>query len=253
MTDRTVLVTRPAGQGDRLCERLSAEGFLPVHQPLLEIEFKTEPDPLQRQQIMDLDQYQHIIFVSSNAVRCGMEWIEQFWPQLPAGLHWYAVGSASADLLESYGVAVHCPQQMDSEGLLALPPLQDLQGHKLLIVKGDGGRAVLKQRLSERGGRVENLSAYRRRQPQLEPDALGQLFIEKQFAAVLLSSGEGLGNMVSLLGPRAADIVAESILVVPGQRVAELAAESGFQRIAVAENATDEAMMRVVVERCRCE
>ncbi len=253
MADRAVLVTRPAGQGEELCERLRAEEFLPVHQPLLVIEFKAEPDPQQRQQIMDVDQYQHIIFVSSNAVHCGMAWIEQFWPQLPVSLNWYAVGSASASLLESHGVPVLCPSQMDSEGLLALPQLQDLRDQRLLIVKGDGGRGLLQQRLAERGGRVDELCAYRRCLPLLESGALSQLFADKQFAAVLLSSGEGLDNMVSLLGVRAVDIVAESLLVVPGQRVAELAAESGFQRIAVAENATDEAMMRVVVERCSSE
>ena len=52
--------------------------------------------------------------------------------------------------------------------------------------------------------------------------------------------------MLSLLGERAVDIVADSMLVVPGQRVAELAAESGFRHIAVSENATDEAMLRAL-------
>ncbi|MCY4426002.1 MAG: uroporphyrinogen-III synthase [Halieaceae bacterium] len=241
-----VLVTRPAGQAQALCERLRAAGFHPVHQPMLKIRGCAEPAAEQRQRLMELDQYQWVIFVSGNAVKFGMNWIEQFWPQLPLGINWYTVGSGSAEALSAHGLAVNSPQRMDSEGLLAEPALQSLNGEKVLIVKGEGGRNLLQQRLRERGAKVDLLSAYQRLPPDLAAQQLKDLFEQHSFAAVLISSGEGLTNMLSLLGERAVAIAADSRVVVPGQRVAELAAESGFRRIAVSENATDEAMLRAL-------
>ena len=243
-----VLVTRPAGQAQTICERLRDAGFHPVHQPMLKILGCAEPAAEQRQRVMELDQYQWVIFVSGNAVKFGMNWIEQFWPQLPVGINWYTVGSGSAEALSAYGLAVNSPQRMDSEGLLAEPALQSLNGEKVLIVKGEGGRNLLRQLLRERGAKVDLLTVYRRLPPDLAPQQLKDLFEQHNFAALLISSGEGLTNMLSLLGEQAVAIVADSRVVVPGQRVAELAAETGLRRITVSENATDEAMLRVLQE-----
>ena len=154
-------MTRPAGQAQTICERLREAGFLPVHQPMLKIRGCAEPAAEQRQRVMDLDQYQWVIFVSGNAVKFGMNWIVQFWPQLPVGINWYTVGSSSADLLSAFGLAVNSPQRMDSEGLLAEPALQALNAEKVLIVKGEGGRNLLRQRLLERGAKVDLLTVYR--------------------------------------------------------------------------------------------
>ena len=100
MARDAVLVTRPAGQAQTICERLRDAGFHPVHQPMLKILGCAEPAAEQRQRVMELDQYQWVIFVSGNAVKFGMNWIEQFWPQLPVGINWYTVGSGSADLTQ---------------------------------------------------------------------------------------------------------------------------------------------------------
>ena len=130
--------------------------------------------------------------------------------------------------------------------MLAEPALQSLNGEKVLIVKGEGGRNLLRQLLRERGAKVDLLTVYRRLPPDLAPQQLKDLFEQHNFAALLISSGEGLTNMLSLLGEQAVAIVADSRVVVPGQRVAELAAETGLRRITVSENATDEAMLRAL-------
>ena len=250
MADRSVLVTRPLGQAESLCQHLQAQGYSPVHQPMLTIEQSPQPEPLQRQLLMNLDQYQHLIFISGNAIRCGMAWIEQFWPQLPVGLRWYTIGAASAKLLSSYGISPIHPQQMNSEGLLALPELQSLRDARVLIIKGDGGRAHLLQQLQDRGARVEELCAYQRRPPQLLAADFQEQLREHNFSAILLSSGEGLDNMMSLLGEQGAELVAQSLIVVPGERVAESAAQNGFRNIVTADNATDEAMLRALTKNC---
>ena len=241
---RTVLVTRPAGQADRLCELLSKAGYRALHQPMLDIVEHQVLQPAQRQQLLDLDQYQHIVFISANAVRCGMSWIEQFWPQFPAAVSWYAVGDSSARLLLDYGItAIKPARRMDSDGLLALDGLRQVGGQKILIVKGEGGRPTLEDRLLQRGARVDLLEVYQRQAPNLDAECLPALFTDYNFFAVLISSAEGLNNMLELLGHEALKLIGDCCMIVPGERLRTQAESAGIQRLVVALNATDQSML----------
>ena len=117
--------------------------------------------------LLHLDQYQHVIFISSNAVHFGMALIEDHWPQLPLGLTWYAIGGATAAKLEHFGIEAITPGSvMTSEGLLALSLLQNVRDQRVLIVKGQGGRDTLAQELTRRGALVEELPCYCRCLPK---------------------------------------------------------------------------------------
>ena len=252
MSAARVLVTRPLGQQQALIAALEQAGFVCVHAPLLEILPLSAPDAEQRRILLGLSEYQHVIFVSRNAIRHGMDWIEDFWPQLPAGLNWYTVGESSARLLSEYGIDARRPQSsMDSEGLLALPALRDAAGERVLIVKGEGGRDTLRQTLESRGARVEELAVYRRGLPDYADDELGGRILDNRCQYILLSSGEGLNNMVSLLDESSLARVRELTLIVPGQRVADLASAAGFRHVVVAGNATDDAMVVAVSDAHR--
>lgn len=243
----SVLVTRPAGQGAELSAALGDAGFA-VHQlPLLELLPLPELDPVRRQRVLDLDHFQHIIFVSANAVKHGMAWIESLWPQLPVGLNWYAVGAATARLLLPYGVTAQTPgADMTSEGLLGLAGLQQVSGQRVLIVKGEGGRQALAAALGSRGARVEELACYRRARPALAPGELALKLSQWDIDLVLISSGEGLVNLLALLSPAETTKFTQITLFVPSERVAQMAREAGFRRVIVTENASDDAMMRAI-------
>ena len=242
-----ILVTRPAGQAQDLCAAVRAMGLTVHCLPMLQVLPLAELAPEQRQQVLDLDQYQHLIFISANAVQHGMACIESCWPQLPVGLHWYAVGSGTARLLSSYGVSVHTPgAAMTSEGLLALPQLQQVQGERVLVVKGEGGRQTLAAELSSRGARVDELACYRRAAPELAPQTLSLKLTQWAIDVVMISSGEGLGNMLALLSPAETTKFRYITFLVPSPRVAEMARSAGFEQVIVAENASDSAMLRAL-------
>jgi uroporphyrinogen-III synthase len=178
-----------------------------------------------------------------------MALIDDFWPQLPAGPKWYTVGASSARLLRGYGVDVIQPEgDMSSEGLLSLPALQSVDSDRVLIVKGEGGRTLLRDSLESRGARVEELAVYRRLRPEYDEGELGKRILQSGCECILISSGEGLHNMVSLLDEESLVRVRLLVLVVPGERVADQAREAGFGRIIIADNATDVAM---VAAACR--
>ena len=85
-----------------------------------------------------------MIFISANAVRFGLALVDDYWPQLPTGLNWYAIGVATAAVLARHGIAAITPRRfMSSEGLLAVPALQHVSDQRVLIVKGEGGRECL--------------------------------------------------------------------------------------------------------------
>jgi uroporphyrinogen-III synthase len=239
-----ILVTRPAGQAADLCAGVAAAGHTAHHLPLLEVQPLARPSATQRQQLLDLDLYQHIIFVSGNAVRWGMQWIESFWPQLPVGINWYAVGEGTARQLAEFGIAALVPDgAMTSEGLLALPPLREVADQRVLIIKGEGGRQALAAELGARGARVDELACYRRSAPQLAPGELAGCLVRWRIALVMISSGEGLANLLALLSPAETSKFVDITVLVPSPRVAELARKAGFRRVMIADNASDSAML----------
>jgi uroporphyrinogen-III synthase len=243
-TEPAVLVTRPAGQANELCAGLTAAGFRPVTQPMLELLPLEQPDAASRQCLLHLDGFDHVIFISANAVRFGLDWIDGYWPQLPVGLHWYAIGERTAAMLSARGLAPLTPgDTMTSEGLLGLPSLQSVQGERVLIVRGVGGRETLRQALEARGAHVDSLVCYQRRPVALAPDALSAELEREAVALVLLSSGEGLAHFTALLPPGETTKLRELTVVVPSHRVAERAHALGWQRVRVADNATDDAMV----------
>ena len=85
--------------------------------------------------------------VSPVAARLGLERLDRYWPQSPVGIHWFAVGAATAAVLEAYGLNVQVPEQgQTSEALLALPVWHELlatEGLRVLIWRGAGGREHL--------------------------------------------------------------------------------------------------------------
>ncbi len=241
-----VLVTRPEGQASALCDQLSELGFEPRCQPMLELVSLENLSAGAAQCVAQLDGYDHIIFISGNAVRFGMNWILPAWRKLPKGPNWIAIGEATADQLQEYGVcAIAGGPQMTSESLLAHPVLQGVAGRRVLIVKGEGGRVSLRNELMERGAKVEELSCYRRSPPLMAAGELGKKLALWQPQLVLISSGEALENMLALLSPQESTKLAFVPLIVPSGRVEQIAINRGFTNVRSAANASDAAMLQV--------
>ena len=243
----SVLVTRPAGAAAPLCEALSHLGYAAHHQALLELHKLAGNTPEIETCIDSLQCYQHLIFISGNAVHFGMQAILARRQRLPQDLNVYAIGQTTARLLEGFGLSVICAgAEMTSESLLALQPLQQVYGQKILIIKGEGGRTSLRDALSARGAEVDELVCYQRKCPQLPPGDLAAKIAQWHIDVVLLSSGEGFDNMLTLLRPDETINLYAKPLIVPSARVAQMARDAGFTAVHEAKNATNAAMLEMV-------
>lgn len=246
-----VLVTRPEHQARKLTEQLRALGAEPIPFPLLKIQPISETDenfhPL-KQHILDLDLFQHVIFISPNAVDIGYEWIDLYWPQLPLGVQWLAIGKQSAALLNNYGIdAYHSPLGYDSEALLASPALQQITGDNILIMRGQGGREKLATELRARGAEVSYAELYRRECPVYSDAEIADALFNRPLDAIFISSGAGLDNLLDLIqrpnGKFSTDSLLRCHLVVPSERIKKAAEAAGFNRVTTASGPDDQAMI----------
>ncbi|WP_111657471.1 uroporphyrinogen-III synthase [Isoalcanivorax indicus] len=228
-----VLVTRPAGQAEALLARLQAEGFAAVHVPALAI----TPRPLDgaaQRLLLDVDQYHAVFFVSPNAARLGCAALADVWPQWPVGVHWLAVGEATAAVLNEAGLPAEAPSAgFNSEAVLALPCLQSLADRKIMILRGDGGRELFADTLRQRGAQVMTLPLYRRHCATdfRWPDGIVD--------AVLVTSVESW----HCLHERAAAALQGPLIIAGSERIAQTIRAAGYPRLQVAASPHDEDML----------
>lgn len=245
LTGVGVLVTRPASQGQSLCERIRALGGNPLLFPTLEI---VDPEDLApaRARVQALDRYKLAVFISPNAVTKGMTLVRERWPRLPAGLLIAVVGKGSARALRECGIEeVLCPPgRGDSEALLALPALERVVGAKVLIFRGEGGRELLAETLRARGAVVDYAEVYRRALPQADPQPLLRCWSRGEVQVVVVTSNEALENLDRMLDDEGRRRLRETTLITVSERGAALARELGFRAPArVAAGADDGALV----------
>jgi uroporphyrinogen-III synthase len=249
-----VLVTRPAGQAGGLCERITAQGNEAIHIPAIEIAEPEDSHPLTAF-IRRLDDCDLVILVSVNAVHMGLAKIlqQRDWPQ---HTQLATVGQSSTAAVEALGLHVdHVPEhEFSSEGLLALRALQDVQGKRVAILRGSGGRNTLFEGLAARGAQVEYIEVYRRICPQDSAARLLKLLQGRSLDVVTATSNETLQNLFDMAGPQAQTLLRTIPLVVASRRQAMLAAQLGFmQGVVIAGHASDEAMAAGVEQLVRPE
>lgn len=257
-----VVVTRPQAQAEPWAQKLRDLGAVTSVISLLEIVPVSGDAQIQavKNCILNLDLFCKAIFVSQNAVNLGFEWIENYWPQLPMGVDFFAVGETTARQLEERGVPVTDLARaqagaMDSEALLASPALQQVAGEKIVIFRGLGGRPHLGEVLSARGAQVSYCEIYERKLPAGSAAEFAQLLAQytaqaNSLLVITVHSGEALQNLhiLSQGFGKLPQADANTYLLVPSQRVADLATAAGWAHVVAAQNATDACMLQGLIE-----
>jgi uroporphyrinogen-III synthase len=223
-----IVVTRPREQAEELAHRIARAGGKTFLFPLLEIGPTTDPQSLHAL-VERLHEFDLAIFISHNAVRYGMEAIRARHVGLKPDLQIAAVGQGSAKALHSFKVhEVIAPQdKSDSEALLALPEIQNVEGKRIVIFRGDGGRELLGDTLKARGAMVEYAECYRRIKPQLD---IALLRISAP-DVITITSSEALAHLWGALDEQGRKWLAAIPLFVPHARIAEAARGLGWNNV----------------------
>src|SRR3990167_892906 len=199
LTKLKIAVTRPCDQAAPVARRIEQAGGIPLLFPLLDIAPVQDQQAL-HEQISRLAQFDLAIFISPNAVQYGMAAIRAA-GDLPPALRIATVGQGSAKALRELGAAniIAPTENFDSEGLLALPELQNIAGWRVLIFRGEGGRELLGNTLKARGAMVEYVTCYQRSKSQLNVAAL----LNDAPDAITVTSSEALDHLGLMLDDKA--------------------------------------------------
>ncbi len=243
-TAPAVLIVRPQHADDPLIAELATLGCQVFEYPVLRIfPFAVDaPQVLTRMQC--LGDYHKAIFVSRRAAQLTLSWWEWYGRQWPLKVECFAVGDSSAQPLRAQGLEVTVPaRDASSEALLALPQLQQVGGQRILIVRGEGGRALLADTLVARGAQVDYCDLYRRVVDARHGPQLRHILTSKSELLVVIHSVELMHAVQQVLGADAQSLLARHCLLVPGERVAEQVRGLSAATIIVARSAVTRHMV----------
>lgn len=247
-----ILITRPVMPASRTATRLTALGATPLVFPTTIIEPPADVAPLNTA-LAKIHTYYAAIFVSPSAAEMTLAPFGSMAKKLPAGLRVFAPGPGTAEELTIRGVAqVEMPEtSFDSEGLLALPLLQEsaIQGKRIVIFRGNDGRELLREALAKRGAIVDAITAYHRRAPNTPPTGLLELLRAGKVNALSAMSSDAISNFVPLIpsAERAKLLFALSVYA-SHPRIAATARDAGFRNVIDTE-AGDAGLITALLER----
>ncbi|WP_413285565.1 uroporphyrinogen-III synthase [Vibrio sp. MA40-2] len=242
-----VLITRPSPDGEQLCDELGAVGIEVVYQPL--IAFSSSQGCGHVANL--LKEANFVIAVSKPAVEWANKSLQsqrQFWPHSTCYL---AIGQKTADKLsEVTAQKVHCPEVSDSEHLLVLPHLQQINNAKVVILRGNGGRETIRTVLEQRGANVEYCEVYQRKPLLFDGHSSVKNWKNNNVTQIVLTSGDQLSYFFNRIPKEEHEWLFRQRLIVPSKRVSELAKQLGFRNIMVSGSASNPDLVAVIQQQC---
>ncbi len=193
----TAILTRPAGRNGALSLALRAAGWLVLEAPALNI----QPAPVAAHEVLPRPQdFDMVVFVSGAAVA---GYARQLGPQVhwPAGTIAAAVGPTTARSAQAaFGSDIQvlhpdATMAQDSEALWDVIQARPTLPARVLLVRGQSGRAWLGDELTRHGVFVQAHVAYCREVatwPEATVHALRHLALEDVHPAWLMTSAEGI-------------------------------------------------------------
>lgn len=242
-----VLVTRPEHQAENLSHLIEEQGGIAVRFPTLEIISRDDSDQI-KDTLANLDKFHGVIFISANAVNFALK-ANSGKIARTKSVRFAAVGQATAQAMKMVGLPVDwVPENgYNSEALLAMPGLQQVDGQVFLIVRGEGGREQLATTLRSRGAEVNYLEVYKRIIPRIDSSPVVSLLTQRCLDVITVTSAEALQNLTIMLSEINNKLLLSIPLVVVSDRIRRQAFDMGFNRIAVTDSPTDTAILDTVI------
>lgn len=221
----SILVTRPAGQADRLVDLLERKGYRVHAVPTV----ATEPVAFDAR---DLGRCDWIVVTSVNGVEAMTE--------LPRGPRYAAVGDKTAAALRARGVEPsHLPPQANAAALA--DSLPDVRGRRVALVRASAAGDELPAVLRSRGATVEEITAYATIEgPPASAEPLSAALADAGLAVVVFASGSAVRGYIALGGTN------HLPAVTIGPRTTASARGHGFQVVAEADDQRAEELASAV-------
>jgi len=206
---KKILVTRTKAQSEAITTQLESLGATVVHCPTIEIVPPSSWEDLDAA-IARLEDYDWVVFTSSNAVRYFFDRLKESRGRNAAiGLgsqRICAIGPVTASAIAEAGATVHVtPLESVGEGALqaivnASGGDQNLRGRRILIPRARAAREFLPIALRTLGAHVDAVETYQTVKPDVDREDLVRLITESAIDAVTFTSSSTVTNFADLLG-----------------------------------------------------
>ncbi|MCP4472037.1 MAG: uroporphyrinogen-III synthase [Gammaproteobacteria bacterium] len=251
---QVILNTRPAHQQAELTRLLQQEGAQVLAFPVIDIQ-PVVIGPAQQCLADAVDDYDILLFVSRNAVEGALRFVNcrRLRPSVRLGVIGAATREALAAALGASGLdADDCliaEEPYNSEALLRAPALQQVDGKRILILRGQQGRNLLGDELRRRGASVDYAEVYRRALPDRTAEDFNRLVTEGFPTLVILTSAEGMHNLVELVDETAARALCRTPWLLISERMRESALKLGHNAaVLIARSASDDGIRQTICE-----
>ena len=258
--DLHVLVTRPHEKGAQLTQQLQTLGITSQLQPLFDYQPYTNATNIQ----LTLKKITQPIFIFVSVA--AVKYANDTWPIK----HWFnahntlsnisnkpviiAVGTATQQALTALNIGnIICPTLQNSEGVLTLKALSQVNENNIIIVRGDDGREHLAQVLTQRGANVNYLEVYQKRWLNFT-DNINEKISEKwqteKINCIVITSNAALTRIIDLMTHHQCDEMKNNtywsetcLWIVASQRIADNAKALGLKQVINANSANNQAII----------
>ncbi len=236
---KRILVTRARHQASTLSKMLSERGALPVELPAITIQHIPDNKEL-KQAIMNLAQYQWIVFTSVNGVEAFFEALGNLKLDSRAlnKLKIGAIGPSTAIALRQKGIIADCqPGIFTSEGLVTELKQRNIAGQCFLLPRADIADEELVKGLTGLGAIVQEIAVYRTT-PDIEAITKAkEMLLSNQVDVITFTSSSTVFNLVAAFGTDSAPLNGVKIVCI-GPKTAETATKAGLKPDVVAKEHT---------------
>jgi uroporphyrinogen III methyltransferase/synthase len=248
---KNVVVTRAREQASSLVSGLEKLGANVVQCPAIKIEDVETTDILD-ESIANLSSYDWVLFTSTNGV-------EKFWRRLRhfnldsrafGSVKIAAIGPATASSLEACGlISDFQPESSISESVAQGLVELGVDGAKILIVRAQEGRELLKQEFEKAGATVTVAPCYRNVPDNSNVGLCRELMEKGEIDWVSFTSSSTVKNFVDALGAEfVAEHRAQFKVAVIGPITADTAEKMGLKADVTAEEATVDSLAEALVK-----
>lgn len=246
-----VLVTRPDERGQQLVDMLAKAGVVAIHLPLFNIEAGAELNGLPNK-FAQLKVGDYVFAVSKSAVDFADKALKNTGFVWRDDLQYFTVGQGTAQhFAMTTTLAVHYPTtQENSEGVLQLAAMQNLQGKTILILRGNGGRELLSEQAQQRGSNVEIVECYRRESIVYNSTEQTSLCKRAGVQTIVATSAEILTQLVDFVPQNEHNWLKSCQLITVSERISHLAQALGWQNVIVSPRADNQTLLQTLLQ-CR--
>lgn len=185
-----LLATRSQLQNQNLIHYFSNNQEINIiNKPFIEIE-PIINNPKNKAVIKILTKFKKIIFISSNAAHCFKSILQQHKILLSSNTEIFSIGPTTSKVLSSFcSQPVLIPSDnFDSKSLLKHQSLKVVNNEDILVVRGEGGKELIKDQLERRGAKIFYMECYRRKLLDMDVNNIYKLSMKDNLFILITST-----------------------------------------------------------------